>query len=277
MEKSFRPRKSLGQNFLIDDNIARKIVRAAAVDSNDVVLEIGPGRGAITKYLIQQAKSVIAVEIDKRAIEILEEKFEKELEAHKLRIEREDFLTIDLFGISKKFTRPLRVIGNIPYYITSPILFKVIEGRQVVHDLTMLVQLEVGRRIVAKPRTKDYGILSVFCQFYGMPELLFKVPATAFFPKPKVVSALLRLDFSRQSVYHVRDEKLFVAIVRATFGKRRKTLRNGLKYLSIEGLDTSTLDFDLNLRPEQLSVWDFVELSNKISQQLEPMSMVKIE
>lgn len=276
MEESLRPRKSLGQNFLIDDNIARKIVRDTEIHAGDVVLEIGPGKGAITKHLVEQAERVIAVELDKRAVEVLEKKFERECAAHRLFIEQEDFLSVDLPTISRKFGKPLRVIGNIPYYITSPILFKVIEQREVVQDLTMLVQLEVGKRIVAKPSTKDYGILSVFSQFYAMPKLLFKVAPTAFSPKPKVFSVLLRLDFTCKPVYDLVDEKIFVALVRATFGKRRKTLRNGLKYLKLNGLDVSKLKFNLNLRPEQLSVRDFVELSNEISRQLNAPSVERI-
>ncbi len=265
MEESLRPRKSLGQNFLIDDNIARKIVRATEIHGGDVLLEIGPGKGAITKHLVEQADRVIAVELDKRAVEVLRKKFERERAAHRLFIEQEDFLSVDLPTISRKFRKPLRIIGNIPYYITSPILFKVIEQREVVQDLMILVQLEVGKRIVAKPSTKDYGILSVFCQFYGVPKLLFKVAPTAFSPKPKVFSVLLRLDFTRKPVYEVVDEKIFVALVRATFGKRRKTLRNGLKYLELNGLDASKLEFNLNLRPEQLTVEQFVQLSNMIA------------
>ena len=273
MEKSFRPRKSLGQNFLIDDNIARKIIRAVDIQPGDLILEIGSGKGALTQYLLEQAKSVIAVEIDKRAAEILATKFRGECRDDRLHIEQGDFLLCDLLKISRKFGNRLRITGNIPYYITSPILFKVIEQRSVVHDLTMLVQLEVGKRIIAKPNTKDYGIISVFCQFYSIPKLLFKVPPTAFFPKPKITSALLRLDFSRRPVYEVLDEDIFVALVRATFGKRRKMLRNGLKYLNLEGLDASMLDFNLNLRPEQLSVGDFATLSNQISLQLNSSSL----
>lgn len=268
MEERLRPRKSLGQNFLTDDNIARKIVRAAEIDPDDIVLEIGPGKGALTRHLLEKTEQLITVEIDKRAAGLLKKKFEKESTIGKLQVLQEDFLSVDLGKISRKFGKPIRILGNIPYYITSPILFKVIEERESVRDLTILVQLELGRRIVAKPRTKEYGILSVFCQFYGTPELLFKVPATAFSPRPKVVSVLLRLDFTRRPVYKVVDEKLFVGVVRATFGKRRKTLRNGLKYLELEGFDPADLDFDLNHRPEELSVEDFVHLSNLIEKQI---------
>jgi 16S rRNA (adenine1518-N6/adenine1519-N6)-dimethyltransferase len=265
MSQSLRPRKSLGQNFLIDDNIARKIVRKAGIDSKDIVLEIGPGRGALTKHLVEQAKTVVAVEIDERAAQLLLGKFERECASKRLLVVRQDILEVDFLKISRELGSALRVIGNIPYYITSPILFKVIEQRELVRDLIMLVQREVGERIVAKPRTKDYGILSVFCQYYGVPKLLFKVSPKAFSPEPKVVSALLRLDFTHPPVYELRDERLFAAVVRATFGKRRKTLRNGLRYLNLDGLDLSKLQSNLRRRPEQLSVGDFVELCNEIS------------
>ncbi len=268
MDHPLRPRKSLGQNFLVDDNIARKIVRAVNLQPGDIVLEIGSGKGALTQHLLGHAKTVVAVEIDRRAIAILENRFEKELRKQQLRLESDDFLSLDLEKISKTFRKRLRVIGNIPYYITSPILFKVIEQRQVVEDLTFLVQLEVANRIVAQPRTKDYGILSVFSQFYGRPKLLFKVPPTAFYPRPKVVSALLQIEFSAKPALNVLDEKVFVAVVRATFGKRRKTLRNGLKYSEFKNLDTTKLDFDLGLRPEQLTVDQFVELAKMIAKSL---------
>jgi 16S rRNA (adenine1518-N6/adenine1519-N6)-dimethyltransferase len=265
MSESLRPRKSLGQNFLIDDNIARKIVRKAGINPEDAVLEIGPGRGALTKHLVGQAKTVVAVEIDERAAQLLIGKFERECASKRLLVVRQDILEVDFLRISRELGSALRVIGNIPYYITSPILFKVIEQREVVRDLIMLVQREVGERIVAKPRTKDYGILSVFCQYYGVPKLLFKVSPKAFSPEPKVVSALLRLDFAHPPIYELLDERLFVAVVRATFGKRRKTLRNGLRYLDLDGLDLSKLQSNLNRRPEQLSVGDFVKLCNEIS------------
>jgi len=271
MDQIIRPRKSLGQNFLVDDNIARKIVRTAEIDPKDAVLEIGPGKGALTKYLVEQAKVVVAVEIDERAAQLLVRRFEKECAAKRLLVVRQDILEVDFLKISKELRSSLRVVGNIPYYITSPILFKTIEQREVVRDLMMLMQLEVGKRIVAKPDTKDYGILSVFCQYYGTPKLLFKVPPKAFSPAPKVVSVLLRLDLIQKRVYELLDEEIFVALVRGTFGKRRKTLRNGLRYLSFEGLDSSKLRSDLSRRPEQLSIHEFVELSNEISQQLKEL------
>jgi len=185
-----------------------------------------------------------------------------------LEIKEEDFLEFDLRKTAKRAGQALRVVGNIPYYITSPILLKAIAQREAIQDLIILVQLEVGKRIVAEPNTKDYGILSVFCQFYGTPKLLFKVPASAFFPRPKVVSALLRLDFPRRPVCDVLDENLFVEVVRTAFGKRRKTLRNSLRYLGLEGLDLSSLHFNLQLRPEQLTLDDFVRLSNLIAKQV---------
>jgi 16S rRNA (adenine1518-N6/adenine1519-N6)-dimethyltransferase len=273
MDQSLRPRKSLGQNFLIDDNIARKIVRTAEISPNDVVLEIGPGKGALTKHLVAQAKVVVAVEIDKRAAEVLVKRFEKERVAKRLLVMRQNILDVNFLKISRDLGSSLRIIGNIPYYITSPILFKVIEQREVVRDLVMLMQFEVGKRVVATPNTKDYGILSVFCQYYGKPRLLFKVPPKAFSPEPNVVSVLLRFDLVHKPVHKLLEETIFVTIVRGTFGKRRKTIRNGLRYLNLEGLDLSGLRFDLSQRPEQLSVSDFVNLSNEISLQLNQRSV----
>jgi 16S rRNA (adenine1518-N6/adenine1519-N6)-dimethyltransferase len=272
MEERLRPRKSLGQNFLVDDNIARKIVRAADINADDVVVEIGPGKGALTKHLLEEARRVIAVELDERAVKHLKEEFESVDVRRGLEILHADILSQDLYSIARKAGKRLRVIGNIPYYITTPILFRILEQRSVVQDLIMLVQLEVGRRIVARPRTKDYGILSVFCQFYGMPRLLFKVPPTAFSPRPGVFSVLLRLDFPLKPKYKVQNEEIFAAIVRATFGKRRKTLRNGLRYLGVHGLDLVGLPFDLSLRPEELSVEQFIVLANLIEERLHASS-----
>jgi 16S rRNA (adenine1518-N6/adenine1519-N6)-dimethyltransferase len=255
-----RPKQSLGQNFLVDGNIARKIISAIDVKPDEAIIEIGPGKGALTKYLIELTDNFFAVEIDRRACEYLMSEY-----GDRLRILNGDFLEIDLQEISNNYHRKIRLVGNIPYHITSPILFKVMEHRAVVQDMTIMVQWEVAKRIVAKPKTKEYGILSVLCQFYAMPELLFKVSPSCFYPKPKVTSAVVRLDFVHSPHYQVTDENVFVQVVKSTFGKRRKTLRNGLKALKYQGFNIEALDFNLNLRPEELSVADFVTLSNLIT------------
>jgi 16S rRNA (adenine1518-N6/adenine1519-N6)-dimethyltransferase len=254
-----RPKQSLGQNFLVDENIVRKIIKAIDVKREDVIVEIGPGRGALTKHLMHLTDNFIAVEIDGRVCEHLKNEY-----GTGLRIVHEDFLETDLEVICCKYQKKIRLVGNIPYHITSPILFKVMERRSLVKDMMIMMQLEVARRIVAKPRTKEYGILSVLCQFYDTPELLFKVSPSCFYPKPKVTSAMMRFGFSRSLKYRVRDESIFAQVVKATFGKRRKTIRNGLKSMSLPDFDLEAVNFDLNLRPEDLSVADFVTLANLI-------------
>ncbi len=257
-----RPKQSLGQNFLVDGNIARKFISAVDPKPDEVIIEIGPGEGALTKYLMELTDNFLAVEIDRRACEYLRSEY-----GGRLQILNADFLEIDLQEIFNKYRRKLRLVGNIPYHITSPILFKVMEHRAVVQDLVIVVQSEVAKRIVAKPKTKDYGILAVMCQFCAMPELLFKVSPNCFFPKPKVTSAVVQLDFVHPPHYQALDEAVFIQVVKATFGKRRKTLRNGLKALKYQDLNIEALDFDLSLRPEELSVADFVTLINLIALQ----------
>jgi 16S rRNA (adenine1518-N6/adenine1519-N6)-dimethyltransferase len=263
--QSLRPRKSLGQNFLRDENIARNIVAALGADADDIVLEIGPGQGALTRYLASLVRHLIVVEVDRRMIVRLEEQYR----AAGVEILHEDILSIDVGGLARRYGRPLRVVGNIPYNITTPIVFHVLDHRASVADVLMLMQREVARRIIARPNTKEYGILSVFCQLYADAEILFDVSPHAFVPKPGVVSSLVRLAILKQPRFPVDNEVFFRGMVRAVFGKRRKMLRNSLKYF----LDTERATFpgpgsagsafvDLDERPEQLSVEELVRLSN---------------
>ncbi len=266
--QGLKPKKRLGQHYLMDANIARKIVRAIAVRPEDVILEIGPGQGALSRFLRDRAKQLVLVEVDERFVARLRSEYSDET----TRIIQQDFLEFDLRKAAQEFRGRVRVVGNLPYNITSPILFKVIDTCDVVLDAIVMVQLEVAQRIVARPRTKEYGILSVFCQYYSKPTVLFKVSPTAFYPRPRVYSALLRLDFSRRPFYTVKDEHLFRQVVRSTFGKRRKTLLNGLKYMDLplrNGEAWRRVEFDLSRRPEDLSVEEFVDLSNRIAEVLE--------
>ena len=257
------PKQSLGQNFLIDDNIARNIVRDLHLAHEDTVVEIGPGQGALTKHLVGKAQHVIAVEIDHRVIENLWKQFI----ASDVSILHQNFLEIPLREISEQYKRKLRIVGNIPYHLTSPILFKVFDEHEVIQDLTMTVQREVAQRIVAKRETKEYGILSVFSQFYGTPRLLFNVSPNCFYPKPKVTSTVIQLVI-RETLPIDVDTNLFGTIVRTTFGKRRKTLCNSLKYLPYDEHAVqriiSGVTLSLDRRPEQLTVEDFITLTKDI-------------
>lgn len=276
------PRKSLGQNFLQDDNILRKIVASLELKSDDVVVEIGPGPGALTR-LLADACRLTAVEVDRRAVERLREEFAGRVtivEGDILKVPAADLLARHLLNENTANVagaaiaarddhgkRPgdqpsLRVVGNIPYYITSDILFWVIDQRMLITDATLMIQEEVADRLVARPRTKAYGILSVFAQHYATPRRLFGVSRNCFYPRPDVDSAVIRLDL-RPDV-PVVDDALFRTLVRGTFGKRRKTIRNGLAYAGVPKEVIADLGPVADRRPEELSPEDFVRLTEDV-------------
>ncbi len=250
------PKKSLGQHFLRDENIARKIVEHLHPENQDVLVEIGPGTGALTKHLVGRGKAFAAIEVDARALEVLRGRFADAEFVHS------DVLGVRLDLLSKKYGDKLRIVGNIPYYIASEILFWLFDAREAVRDAILMMQLEVAQRLIAKPRTKEYGILSVFSQFYSSPELLFQVSKNSFFPKPNVDSAVVRLNMVDRLPAHA--ERLFRNVVRSTFGKRRKTLYNGLRYMGLDEKELAGVPFDLTRRPEELSVEEFFDLTRKL-------------
>ncbi len=252
------PKKSLGQNFLRDENVARKIVDGLHLRPSDAVIEIGPGQGALTKHLCSQTATVVAIEVDERAIAVLRETL-----GGSVRLIHADVLDVSLKSLSHELKSGLRVVGNIPYNITSDILFWLFENHEVVEDATLMVQLEVAHRFVAQPRSKDYGILAVSVQLYSRPEFLFKVSRNSFYPKPNVDSAVVRLSFRRE--LPDCNEQLFRTVVRGTFGKRRKTLRNGLKYMGFSDEQLSNIAFDLSRRPESLTLEEFLGLTRELS------------
>lgn len=258
-----KPKQSLSQNFLVDDNIGKKIVESLDIQTNDVVIEIGPGQGALTKHIARKTKHLIAIDIDRRIVEFLHKKFA----ASNVIILHGDFLETNIGEFYDRYSVKLRIVGNIPYHLTGPLLFKIFDNRSVVSDCTLMVQKEVAQRIVAKPGTKTYGILSVFAQLYGVPTLLFTVSPSCFFPKPNVVSAVVQIRFFDTLPYCV-NELLFKNVVKTVFGKRRKTIRNSLKYLPLDSKEKhrilSKIDFPIEKRPEQLTVKQFVELTNLI-------------
>jgi 16S rRNA (adenine1518-N6/adenine1519-N6)-dimethyltransferase len=259
-----RPKQSLGQNFLVDGNIARKIVRAIAPASGEVVLEIGPGRGAITGLLAESECRLVLVEIDRRLTGELAERFPPS----RAEVVHGDILDVPLASLAERFGTKLRVVGNIPYHLTSPILFKLFDEFGSVSDCTLMVQKEVAARIVSKPGVKDYGILSVMTRLHGEPEVLFDVSPTCFYPRPRVTSSIVRVTMRDKLPADV-DLALLRSVVRGTFGKRRKTLRNSLRYLAdagtvpAESLPGSPVP--LELRPEQLSPEDFIALTRHIA------------
>ena len=253
-----KPKKSLGQNFLRDENILHKIVESLDLRSGDVVVEIGSGQGALTKHLSEKPIKLIGIEVDERAVRLLQERFDEKLE-----LIHRDVLEVNIDELAQRNGRKVRIVGNIPYYLTSEILFWLFDARTAVIDAMLMVQFEVARRLVAPPKNKEYGILSIFTQFYTECEMLFKVSRNCFFPKPEVDSAVVQFKFREQLPNC--DEKLFRLIVRSTFGQRRKTLRNGLKSM---GFDENVLDqisFDLKKRPEELGVEEFLLLTSMLA------------
>jgi 16S rRNA (adenine1518-N6/adenine1519-N6)-dimethyltransferase len=253
-----RPKRSLGQNFLRDDNIARKIAASVHPRGDDVMLEIGPGEGALTRFLAPRVRTLIAVDVDNRVIKHLQAVFT----GAKVTFLHQDFLRTDLADLARG--GQLRIVGNIPYNITSPILFHLLDHREYIRDITLMVQKEFARRLSASPGTKDYGILSVFCQLFADVKLLFDVSPNAFVPKPTITSSVVHLDILDAPRHPLTDEWFFRRMIRSVFGKRRKTLRNSLSYFMKEFDDVVPPHADLQKRPEELSIQQLVQLSNDL-------------
>lgn len=260
IEATFSPKRSLGQNFLLDENIARKIIKTLTPNARDTIIEIGPGFGVLTKYIVPEVEQVVAVEIDRKLCYSLEEKFGS---YENFNLINGDFLKVDLTNYFEKGGQ-IRILGNIPYHITSPVIFKIFQIRQFVSDMTLLIQREVAERIVALPGCKDYGILSVFSQLYSQPKLLFHVSRSVFRPKPVVDSTVVRWDFLKTKKLSSENSEVLDKVVHLAFQQRRKMLRKSLQ--QIPGfLDfSSKIEFDLGKRPEELDISEFIDLSNQI-------------
>ncbi|MGD0885098.1 MAG: 16S rRNA (adenine(1518)-N(6)/adenine(1519)-N(6))-dimethyltransferase RsmA [Thermodesulfovibrionales bacterium] len=248
-------RRRLGQHFLYDPAILRKIVQAAQLLPEDTVIEIGPGPGRLTKMLADHAQKVIAIEVDNA----LYERLSRELSGYEnIELIRGDALEYPFDTLCE-----FKVVANIPYYITTPILFTLLKHRRLLKSMTMSVQKEVAERIVAKPGGREYGVLSIMVQYHGIPELKFVVPRGAFRPVPRVDSAVIHMDISEKPVISVADEKFFVRVVKAAFSQRRKMLSNSLKPLSkdIKGILVRA-EIDPSRRAETLTIGDFARLSD---------------
>jgi 16S rRNA (adenine1518-N6/adenine1519-N6)-dimethyltransferase len=254
----FAALKKFGQNYLADKNILKKISDEIAPSANDILLEIGPGYGALTEFLIKNCPDMTAVEIDTRVIKHLEDKFSG------IKIINQDILKFDFNSLLISSVSKIRVAGNIPYNLTSPILFKLIENRSIINDAVFLVQDEVARRINAVKNTKEYGILAVVLQYFCSVKYCFKVSPNVFIPKPKVFSAVIHLNFKTDVSQEVSG-KLFIQIVKACFGNRRKTLKNSLSNSIFKDVDFFGCPVDLSHRAEQLTIDDFVELTRFVS------------
>lgn len=253
-----KPKKYLGQHFLNDENIATKVVDSLSLSNYLNVLEIGPGTGVLTKYLIKKNINLKLVEIDNESVEFLK----THLSIDPLIILQHDFLKLDLSNI---FTENFAIIGNFPYNISTQIIFKVLEYKNSVPELIGMFQKEVAERICEKKGSKKYGILSVLTQTYYDTKYLFSVPASVFTPPPKVVSAVIRLVRKEQIDINY-NEKLFFKVVKLSFQQRRKTLRNSLKSFNLSDILREDAIFDL--RPEQLSVRDFIYITDLIDKNI---------
>lgn len=267
----FNFQKKFGQNFLVDTHVLNKIIDSADISKNDCVIEIGPGIGTMTRRLADKAGRVIAVEIDKNLIPILEDTLR---DFDNIIIINEDILKVDINKLVKEFNdnRPVKIVANLPYYITTPIIMGLLEGEAAIESITVMVQKEVAERMNEKAGTKDYGALSLAVQYYADTYLVANVPPHCFIPRPNVASAVIKLTKHANPLVKVKDEAMMFKLIRASFNQRRKTLVNGLK-------NSKELDFkkelieealksigkDINIRGETLSLDEFAQLSDFLS------------
>ena len=271
---NFNFQKKFGQNFLIDTRILEEIIEAAQITKDDFVLEIGPGIGTMTQYLCEAAREVAAVEIDSNLIPILKDTLS---EYDNVEVIHQDILKVDINALaeSKNQGKPIKVVANLPYYITTPIIMGLFESHVPIDSITIMVQKEVADRMQEGPGSKEYGALSLAVQYYAKPEIVVNVPPSCFMPQPKVGCAVIRLTRHAEAPVQVEDEKLMFSIIRASFNQRRKTLANGLNNypgisLSKELIQESILELGVpvNIRGEALSLEQFAQLTNIISKKL---------
>lgn len=264
----FTIQKKYGQNFLINPHVLEEIVDAAGITEDDYVLEIGPGIGTMTQYLAYHARGVAAVEIDRMLIPILEDTLQG---YPNVDIIHNDILKTDIAKLveEKNEGRPIKVVANLPYYITTPIILALFESHVPAQSITIMVQKEVADRMQTGPGSKDYGALSLAVQYYAKPEIITEVPPSCFLPQPKVGSAVIRLTSHEKPPVDVQNEKLMFRIIRASFNQRRKTLANGLKNAgslpySKEQIEQAieALGKPLTVRGETLTLEEFAQLSN---------------
>lgn len=264
--------KKFGQNFLIDSHVLDKIVSAAGITKDDFVLEIGPGIGTMTQYLAAFARKVFAVEIDKALIPILEDTLK---EFDNVQVINQDILKVDIKKLAEEHNdgKPIKVVANLPYYITTPIIMGLFESQVPIDSITVMVQKEVADRMKVGPGTKDYGALSLAVQYYAEPYIVANVPPNCFMPRPKVGSAVIRLTRHEKPPVEVSDEKLMFRLIRASFNQRRKTLANGLNnspelsYSKEEIQQTiEKCGFKAGIRGEALTLEDFAKLANVFSE-----------
>jgi len=271
-----RPVKSLGQNFLISSQVKKKIIEAAAIQKDDMVIEIGAGMGVLSKEIANKAGRFAVIEIDKHLIPVLEETLK---DYRNVKIINKDILKLDIqndiilrtIDEGEEFVPAcIKVVGNLPYYITTPIIMKLLEDNPGVDEIIFMIQKEVADRIMAKPGTKDYGALSVVVQYYSYPRILFNVSPSSFMPKPKVYSSVIRLRIHKIPPVKVVDKDMFFKIIKASFGQRRKTLLNALFNANLFSFNKEKIKSILketgieeSVRGETLSISQFAQLSDE--------------
>lgn len=269
---SFAFQKKFGQNFLIDSNVLESIIRGAEITKDDFVLEIGPGIGTMTQYLCEAARQVVAVEIDKMLIPILEDTLS---EYDNVEVINQDVLKVDIKSLAeeKNNGKPIKVVANLPYYITTPIIMGLFESGVPIDSITIMVQKEVADRMQTGPGSKDYGALSLAVQFYATAKVILNVSATCFMPRPNVDSAVIKLTRHKEPTVNVADEKLMFKIIRASFNQRRKTLVNGLKNSPELSFSKEQIVKAIEkigkpetIRGESLTLEEFAELANAFTE-----------
>lgn len=269
---SFAFQKKFGQNFLIDSNVLESIIRGAEITKDDFVLEIGPGIGTMTQYLCEAARQVVAVEIDKMLIPILEDTLS---EYDNVEVINQDVLKVDIKSLAeeKNNGKPIKVVANLPYYITTPIIMGLFESGVPIDSITIMVQKEVADRMQTGPGSKDYGALSLAVQYYATAKIILNVSATCFMPRPNVDSAVIKLTRHKEPTVNVADEKLMFKIIRASFNQRRKTLVNGLKSSPELSFSKEQIVKAIEkigkpetIRGEALTLEEFAELANAFTE-----------
>ncbi len=261
--------KKFGQNFLIDPHVLEKIIRAAGITQDDFVVEIGPGIGTMTQYLAAAARGVAAIEIDRTLIPILKDTLSG---YDNVTVINEDVMKVDLKKLAEEMNggRPVKVVANLPYYITTPIIMGLFENHVPAESITVMVQKEVADRMQVGPGTKDYGALSLAVQYYARPEIMANVPPNCFMPRPNVGSAVIRLSVYKEPPVKAVDEKLLFAIIRASFNQRRKTLQNGLGHVPELGISKEmtaqileAMGLPVSVRGEALTLEQFADFANR--------------
>ncbi|MBR0351218.1 MAG: 16S rRNA (adenine(1518)-N(6)/adenine(1519)-N(6))-dimethyltransferase RsmA [Clostridia bacterium] len=269
---NIKANKSLGQNFLIDREAIVKIVNSAAITKEDLVIEIGPGLGTLTEFLLQEAKKVICVELDNKMVNILKDRF---FLYKNLEIINEDILKLDINKIIKNEKennqiQNVKIVANLPYYITTPIVMKLLEEKLDIESITIMIQKEVADRLIEIPGGKNSGAITYSVNYYAIPEAITEVPYTAFIPEPEVISKVIKLVKREEPPIKVNNEALMFKIIKCAFMQRRKTLlnalvNNGIFHDKVQGMEVLTkLEFEINVRGEKLTLQDYAKIANEL-------------